>query len=220
MKGIELPPEIRRLFKYAANETEKAWRTVKPLYENLAPMAQDVCNKAEHARRTIEPFCVNLPSITESPAPTRMVVIEQEWEPDEGAFWTNLAEIIGEVPDSRHGEPTAGADKPGHKPEMDHSPDFSTVKWGEETFTFTMRQAACVCLMWDQFERRTAFLSSDYIMVNAADNYREKTNLDSKKLKRLEYSGRFRDVFKDHEAWGKMIQKKGTNLFGLVAPPD
>ena len=78
---------------------------------------------------------------------------------------------------------------------------------------------ACVCAMWEQFQHKTPFLKSGYILVNASDKYREKMELDGNELNVLENFPRLRDVFKDHKAWGTMIKKRGRNLFGLVAPP-
>ena len=46
----KLPPEIRRSVKEVCKEAEKAWRTVKPFCEELAPMVQEVHNVAEKVR--------------------------------------------------------------------------------------------------------------------------------------------------------------------------
>ena len=72
--------------------------------------------------------------------------------------------------------------------------------------------------MWEQFQRETDFLFWKYILINAADKYREKTGLDLKELQGVENCSRLGDVFKKHDAWKTMIQNRGRSRYGLVAP--
>ncbi|MFH1746956.1 MAG: hypothetical protein ABIG44_07920, partial [Planctomycetota bacterium] len=135
------------------------------------------------------------------------------------------------IREALHAERAPETEKGNQTPEMVqnremkmvHSPDYSTVRWGEKTFTFTARQAACVCVMWEAMQDGTPYLSKSYILANAADKYKEKTGLDRDELKGLENCRRFRDVFKAdarnlHEAWGTMIVKQGKDCFGFALP--
>jgi len=108
-------------------------------------------------------------------------------------------------------------------PSTDHSPDFVSVRWGRELLIFNTRQAACVCVMWNEWKRGTPFLSQAFILENAYDTYKAETGLDLEEVRSLEKSPRLRDVFKVgskavHKAWGLMIVKQGRDVFGLTLP--
>ena len=228
LKGIL--PEVPRLAQYAINEA----RQVRCVERALGPLArieippemprslQQGINELEKVQKMVEARPTDV---------GRMVPIETEREYDDESGLANLEEMIRGILGAGSSDQTAPANNSArneapaptdtadaHETAMVHSPDFSTVRWGQETFTFTVRQAACVCVMWELFHDGTPFLKWDYILVNAADKYREKTGLDSKQLNGLKNCPRMRDVFKNHEAWGTMILRRGRDLFGLVAP--
>ncbi|HPC93325.1 MAG TPA: hypothetical protein PLU87_00150 [Sedimentisphaerales bacterium] len=78
-----------------------------------------------------------------------------------------------------------------------HSPDFRSVYWYGQTYTFTPSQAACVKVLWESWERKCPDVG-DATLLEAAE-------CDTKRLDHL---------FRDHRAWGAMIVKgrgKGTH---------
>jgi hypothetical protein len=109
--------------------------------------------------------------------------------------------------------------------DMSHSPDFSTVTWGDRPqFHFNVRQAACICVMWNALESGNPFLSPQYIFDNAADEYQDATSLRPEAVESLKNASRLRDVFKVdkktvHPAWETMIVKVESGAYGLIRPP-
>lgn len=78
-----------------------------------------------------------------------------------------------------------------------HSPDFRSVCWYGQTYTFTPSQAACVKVLCESWERNCPDVG-DATLLEAAE-------CDTKRLDHL---------FRDHRAWGAMIVKgrvKGTH---------
>ncbi len=85
-----------------------------------------------------------------------------------------------------------------------HSPDFRSVNWFGRKYTFTGTQAACVKLLWENWEQGTPELAEPTILDSAGTS-----------------GDRLRDVFDKgkHDAWGTMIvpgTRKGT--FRLAEP--
>lgn len=81
-----------------------------------------------------------------------------------------------------------------------HSLDFCSVVWfGKSYLPFTPTQAAIVRILWDAWLNDTPDVRQDTLLSEA--------NSDS---------GRVADVFKDHPAWGAMIQSKHRGTFRLV----
>ncbi|MEO8494180.1 MAG: hypothetical protein ABI614_03855 [Planctomycetota bacterium] len=89
------------------------------------------------------------------------------------------------------------------KPTSDvaHAPDFRSVSWFGESYTFTPTQAACVKVMWRYWEQRTPALSELTILDEAGSS-----------------GDRLRDVFDKgkHPAWGTMITPAGKGAFQLA----
>lgn len=97
-----------------------------------------------------------------------------------------------------------GANDGTDSADIDHSIDYRSVRWFGQAYTFSRNQAACVKVMWEEFERKTCFLGEQTILEHAGLR-----------------NNRLRDVFKTadglHPAWNSMIIKKpGTkDIFGL-----
>ena len=84
-----------------------------------------------------------------------------------------------------------------------HSIDYRSVflKTGE-TYSFTPQQAACIKILWEAYENKTPEIGQGTLL--------EKLDTTIKRLK---------DVFKDHEAWGKIITPgKSKGSFRLKLP--
>jgi hypothetical protein len=88
-------------------------------------------------------------------------------------------------------------------PPARHSPDFRSVLWFGQYYSFTTGQAACVQIMWNAWEQGTPEMAQQRILGDAG--------LDSACLLY---------VFKGHAAWGTMIVHGGTKgAFRLQEPP-
>ena len=90
-----------------------------------------------------------------------------------------------------------------------HSQDFASVNWFGKTYEFTKRQAACVRLLWAEWERGRLGLAEETIgeeVDSAADRFR------------------LMHVFRDksrgaHPAWETMIVRGGPRgVFRLAEP--
>jgi hypothetical protein len=82
-----------------------------------------------------------------------------------------------------------------------HSSDFRSVRWFGEQYSFTTMQAACVEVLWRNWEQGTPALSEITILDGAGSA-----------------GERLRDVFKKgkHPAWGTMITPAGKGAFQLA----
>lgn len=79
-----------------------------------------------------------------------------------------------------------------------HSPDFRSLKWGRQHYTFSGSQAAVVRVLYEAWENGASVVGDD-TLCEAADHAAPRERL--------------RDVFKDHEAWNTLIvpgNKRGT----------
>ena len=99
--------------------------------------------------------------------------------------------------------------KPDHQPEGDaeaakltsdvaHSPDFRSVLWDEKPHTFTALQAACVKVLWENWNQGTPEVGEQTIL--------ELADTTQKRLSKVFDDGK-------HSAWGTMIvpgASKGT----------
>src|SRR5262249_34563809 len=76
-----------------------------------------------------------------------------------------------------------------------HSVDFRSVTWNECSYSFTATQAACVKVLWVNFQKKTPDVHAATILEEAESS-----------------STRLRDVFKrgTHPAWKKMIVPGST----------
>ncbi len=101
-------------------------------------------------------------------------------------------------------------------PPFNFGPDYRYARWGDQEFTFTDRQAACLAVMDGR-----GWLGSDYILTAAVDALPRRYGAGAEVMDNLEVYPRFRDLFKGHEAWGAMIvaHPKRNNLFRLAPPP-
>lgn len=92
----------------------------------------------------------------------------------------------------------------GNNREPSHSPDYRSVNWYGEKYTFSAMQAACVRVLWENWEQGTPVVGEQTILVTADSS-----------------SERLRDVFgKDHAAWGTLIQPSGKGAFKLTEPEE
>ena len=104
--------------------------------------------------------------------------------------------------------PVAEADRPV----CEHSIDFTSVSWFGTKFDFTKTQAACVRLLWAEWEKQEGFCLSEATIgeqiMSAATPFR------------LRHVFRCRDGGRSrmHRAWGQMIVPAGKGKFGLASP--
>ena len=89
-----------------------------------------------------------------------------------------------------------------HEPQARHSPDFRSVIWFGQTYSFTANQAACVRLLWEAWENGTPELSGAKIL--------EEADIDQDRLSA---------VFRDHPAWKTMIRPGHTKGAYRLSPP-
>ena len=82
-----------------------------------------------------------------------------------------------------------------------HSPDFRSVRWFGTEFTFTTTQAACIKILWENWERGTPVISEVTILDEAGSS-----------------GDRLRDVFRKgkHPAWGPLIKPAQKGAFQLA----
>lgn len=82
-----------------------------------------------------------------------------------------------------------------------HSTDFRSVRWFGRPYTFTATQAACVQVLWQNWEQGTPVISELTILDQAGSA-----------------GDRLRDVFDKgkHSAWGTMIRPGGKGVFQLA----
>ena len=83
-----------------------------------------------------------------------------------------------------------------------HSPDFASVYWFGNSFTFTTNQAACVRVLWEAWENKTPVLGG-HAIIDAAGVDRSDERLDL--------------VFRDNPAWGTMIGSPSKGRYCLKA---
>ena len=83
-----------------------------------------------------------------------------------------------------------------------HSPDFRSVYWFGQEYSFTANQAACVRLLWEAWENGTPELSAAALC--------ESVELANDRLDL---------VFRKHPAWGEMIRPGHTKGSYRLSPP-
>jgi sugar/nucleoside kinase (ribokinase family) len=87
--------------------------------------------------------------------------------------------------------------------EVTFAPDFRSGLWDGQEMTFTPTQAGVISILWDALQKRTPELSQKHVLIKAGS--------DAKRIK---------DLFRDHKAWGTLIQQgatKGTVRLGRPA---
>lgn len=87
-----------------------------------------------------------------------------------------------------------------------HSPDYRSVDWFGQSYTFTTTQAACVAALWEAWEQGTPTMGQEAVLEAAGSSAR-----------RLDH------VFRDgesqpHPAWGTMIVPAGRGSYRLCEP--
>ncbi len=135
-------------------------------------------------------------------------VLTDEWAREEAKRVSQRAAELREC----NAKPAAGEGTPEQDervpmgfpvPPARHSSDFTFVYWFGTEHTFTKTQAACVRVLWEEWEKKTPALSEETIIEKAGSQ-----------------GSRLRDVFKSkkkgiHEAWGTMIVEAGKGSFQL-----
>jgi hypothetical protein len=86
-----------------------------------------------------------------------------------------------------------------------HSRDFRSVHWFGTNYTFTAKQAACVKILWQEWENGTPEISNDALLAEA--------EVETKRLDHLFDYGK-------HPAWGSMIQPGTTKGTSRLSPPQ
>lgn len=94
----------------------------------------------------------------------------------------------------------------GPPKDVEHTPDFRSVRWGDEAFTFTPIQAQCVKVLFESRRARMSGIGQREILDGTESS-----------------ADRLRDVFRRdktmHPAWGRMIvQADGKGLIRLAEP--
>jgi hypothetical protein len=110
----------------------------------------------------------------------------------------------------RESQPPLAAPAGGEQPPATQQPtsparlsdDASSAHWYGQDYTFTATQAACVKVLWRNWDNGTPFIRQETIL--------ERAGAESQRLV---------DIFKHHPAWDTMIKAgKPKGTFGLVAP--
>lgn len=91
-----------------------------------------------------------------------------------------------------------------------HSEDFASVYWYGESYTFTHYQAAVVQVLWKAWVQRTPDVRHDTLLF-AAGSMRDEDNESDVRAK-------IKDIFRDHPAWGTMIQSRVKGTYRLSTP--
>lgn len=101
-------------------------------------------------------------------------------------------------PISRLSQPTPPSAAKSKKAAVKHSPDFRSVVWFGEPYTFTPTQAAIVEKLWEAWEDDCPGVGQVALLEAVGSD-----------------SNRLRDVFKDHPAWGTMIVSGAKGMYRL-----
>lgn len=133
----------------------------------------------------------------------------QEWVADGAGEKMPVAVVVRIPPGGKGHDDFDGKPKPPAQGETDsgaestHSPDFRSVRWNGQTFTFTANQAACVRILWEAWQAGTPDVGDGYTLEQAEAG--EKRGL--------------RHVFRDHPAWDAMIVSGATKGTHRIADP-
>lgn len=105
------------------------------------------------------------------------------------------------APQAERGKPEQAEGK-ADPPPARHSPDFRSVHWFGNDYSFTATQAACVGVLWREWEDGTPDVG-DATLLEAVDSR----------------TGRIVDVFRGNGAWGTMIVPGETKGTRRLSPP-
>lgn len=83
-----------------------------------------------------------------------------------------------------------------------HSPDFRSVYWYGEVFTFTGLQAAVVSILWEAWENDTPDVGGEYLLDRAGSS--RDSRLDT--------------LFQGHAAWQTLIRSRNKGSYYLHVP--
>ncbi len=108
-------------------------------------------------------------------------------------------------PDAQANTKPSGVAQPGQgKAEASHSADFTFVNWYGTEYTFALGvQSSAVKALWGEWEKTGLGLHQDTIR-NAVDPERDSFRMDK--------------AFRNHPAFGTMIQNTGDGKYKLAAP--
>jgi hypothetical protein len=136
--------------------------------------------------------------------------LENEWSTDRAEVIKylkgRLQLALGKAVISEFSLATWGAGNPdARSPQRAvHNPDFTMVSWFGTTYTFARGlQADVVRVLWDEWGRTGLGLHQETIHERVDEN-RE--------------SFKMTNIFRNHYAFGKMIQKLGDGLYSLCPP--
>jgi hypothetical protein len=121
---------------------------------------------------------------------------------------SELIKLLETAPATAVMIPKESVDKEQYK----HSPDFTSVVWEGQSYTFTRgQQAECIRLLWQAWENNTPVLAEKDIgsTIEAENN-----NFQLSKVFRKKKKG---GGYEHHPAWGTMIQKANKGSFQLAA---
>ncbi len=102
------------------------------------------------------------------------------------------------------GETAEAGGEAAQTKQVAHSDDFRFVQWFGETYRFTATQAACVRILWENWERGTPEVGETILLEKAGSE-----------------GNRLRDVFRkgQHPAWEKLIVPGSTKGSWRLAKP-
>lgn len=156
-------------------------------------------------KTAVEAFCSFAPAANREPVGSegrvKRLLDSEEWNRLREA----LDELATYVPALTIADGIA-AHRPDDKPEaagsgVVHSTDFRSIRWFGVLYTFTTTQAACVKVLWQNWEQGTPVISEVTILDEAGSA-----------------GHRLRDVFDkgNHPALGTMITSAGKGAFQLT----
>lgn len=104
---------------------------------------------------------------------------------------------------ARDGMSTPEADNPA----IEHSDDFTSVRWGEQVYDFTKTQAAAIRKLWTAWERGGLSVSEE-TLAEAVDS----------KADRFRLLHTFRAKGETHPAWNTLVVTAGKGSYRLALP--
>ena len=96
-------------------------------------------------------------------------------------------------------------------PDVAHSEDFTSLKWGSVLYEFSPAQADVVKILYEHWERGAPTVSENYLIAELSDEDRQ----HARKTERI------RDLFRDHKVWKKprlIINGKPRGTYRLADP--
>ncbi len=128
------------------------------------------------------------------------------WSIDQAAIRLAIASDVNAIIEAGNAaQGDDGAEPIPAESDVAHSTDFRSVRWFGERFTFTTTQAACVQVLWRNWQQGTPVISEVTVLDDAGSA-----------------GDRLRDVFDKgkHPAWGTLIKPAGKGAFCLAEPDE